>query len=1317
MTLFPKTRPVAAFLGLLLTGILLWQTPVLAQETTGTVLGVVKDNTGALVPGASVVLVNLDNKTQRKTVSGGSGSFSISSVTPDLHYRLAVTMSGFKTWQSQSFPIQPGDRVQYSDIKLQIGEATTQVTVEGEASQAVKPLDTPERSDIITARDLETLAVEGRDATELIEMLPGFTMISPGVNNESSAATNVVGVNNSTTGSFSANGAGPTGLETILDGVSLTNIESEEGTTQNINVDMVQDVKVDASTFSAAMAKGPAVMTATTKAGGSSYHGELYLYGRDTVLNANDWYYNYLRLTRPAGRYFYPGAQIGGPLWIPGTRFTRHNDKLFFFAGFEYYNQLYSPEALGSWVPTMAERNGDFSVANLNAQLCGGRPDGLVNPNSIQPMCWAENFLPNSTSVYNGQVQSYVDPNGAALLNWLPLPNADPFQNFSGYNYVQPVTQSQNGTMFHARVDYTIGNNDQIYAAYGRQSQITQNPVNLGYIPNYAAEYPGGVTTGDISNVASITWTHVFSPTVTNTLNVAASFITDPANMGNPDAVDRFKINGYNCNNQAARASGSCGAQGGGSDTSGNGNFNYIGEYKNSGDYSVPALSDYSELGYPNMLMPGGFYSNSQYLRMTVPDIQETVSWNKGPHFFQFGFYWEKGIINGSAFSNPYPQGEYTFNPGNSFYEYENALFHFANNTACQNPQTTGTNRASGASWLGACLNPNAMMYMGTPDSFTQANFTPDVDMNYSTVAGFANDQWKLHRLTLTLGVRLEHLGPWTDRHGNGIATFSPALYNQECTGRACAGTQFPGVTWHGLDSSISNAANNPATVYASPRLGLAWDVFGRGKTVIRGGWGIYRQEEDFAPYAAAAATAQGFKETYIQQTMTLAEVDDQSPIIPPDFNVYVISPKDTQRPIYYEYNGALSQRLNWDRIGLKDSLLEIAYVGSNSQDMSSFNPYNGNAGYNEASDVNVIPAGFMFNPNFDAGAAANSPLGEVAGTSIGTYDTAGQDFYRPYPFYEHIYQLNHHFYGDYNSVQLSYNKSSGHIQFGANYTFQKTLATGASYTNQLVDPINLRNDYNPPPSDRSQVFNVHYLFDFGHAYHGDRRWLGEAANGWQISGFSTVQSGPDLASEEQGNFYFGSGQLEPTALPTGQQNQSGDVPTPCETIYGIPAPGYCTTQLQASVWLGSPDYLLTPNVVCNPQGGKQKHQYINPACFAVPLPGGPSGLSQNPSGQGMLRLPYIHGPYYQDHNISLLKDFGMGGERRLQLRIEAFNPFNHPLVSFNNNDNTNLNLGNLYNATAGQPLSTSVLRQTGFGVANIKYGYRLLELGGKYYF
>ena len=165
------------------------------------------------------------------------------------------------------------------------------------------------------------------------------------------------------------------------------------------------------------------------------------------------------------------------------------------------------------------------------------------------------------------------------------------------------------------------------------------------------------------------------------------------------------------------------------------------------------------------------------------------------------------------------------------------------------------------------------MMYMGTPDSFKQTNFTPIVDMQYQTLAGYVNDEWKLPGfwkvggLTLVLGARIEHLGPWTDRHGNGLATFDPAIYNQQCARTnestiACAqSTDYPGITWHGINNSIANAVNNPPTVYFTPRLGLAWDIFGHGNTVLRGGWGVYRHEEEFAPYAQAAATAQGYAE------------------------------------------------------------------------------------------------------------------------------------------------------------------------------------------------------------------------------------------------------------------------------------------------------------------------------------------------------------------------------------------------------------------------------------------------------------------------
>jgi hypothetical protein len=1316
-------------LGALFAGVLLFACPAMAQETTGTVSGVVKDNSGALIPSAVILLTNLQNKSVRKSVSNGSGSFTIASVPSALRYQLTISMAGFQSWQSQPFDLLPGDRPNFTDIKLQIGEASAQVTVEASESQAVKPLDTPERSDVITAKDLETLAIVGRDAEELIETLPGFALISPGVNNQSSANTAAVGLNNSISGGYSANGLGPTGLATILDSVSLTDIDSNSGTVQTVDSDMIQDAKVEEANFSAINAKGPAIFQAITKAGTSSYHGEAYLYARDTVLNSNDWYNNYLQQTRPDGSYFYPGGTFGGPLWIPRTRFGRNNNKLFFFFGLEFLRQKYSPETLGSWVPTMAERTGDFSVANLNAQLCGARPDGLLNPNSSQPMCYAENYLSNGTAVVDGQVQGQANAGGVALVNWLPLPNANPFYNISGYNYVQPVEQTQNGDLLHGRLDYSINDNNKINITYGRQAQVTQDPVSLGYVPDYAVEYPGGVTTGDISNIVSVTYTRVFGASVTNEFNAAMSLISDPGNLGNPAAVDRFDMNSYNCNDPASRAAGTCSASGTGA-TRGNGNFNYLGDYKNAGDDSVPALNaEGGTLGYPNVQMPGGFYNNQVHTKKTVPDVQDSVTWAKGRHTFQFGIYYEKGILNGIADNGAFPQGEYTFNPGSSGYEYSPSVGQAAQFTGCENPQSTGTSRLSGASYLGECINPIAMMYMGTPDSFQQTNFTPIVDMQYTTLSGYANDQWKLHvgkfdNVTLMIGARFEHLGPWIDRHGNGLATFSPALYNQACSRangysiNCAATTDYPGITWHGINSSVSNAVNNPPMVYVTPRLGLAWDIFGHGNTVLRGGWGVYRHEEEFAPYAEAAATAQGYKTTKIQnQAFTFDTVDEQSPINPSDYNVDVLTANDTVRPVYFTYNATISQRVNLKF--LKNSLVELAYVGSNSQNLPSANQ----GSYNEASDVNLIPAGYMFQGS-SAFCLCNLPTALSSG-GISALNTAGQDYYRPFPFYQHIYSLKHDFYSNYNSMQVSWNKSSGMIQFGANYTFSKNLATAASYNNQLVDPVNLRNDYNPATSDRTSVINAHYLIDFGKRYHGDHHLLAEVANGWQLSGISTFLSGQNMASGEGENFGFGYGSVQATQVATSQQMPDPEELTPCQQTYGIPKDAngnqYCTTNLSPITWLGTPDYLLMPTLHCNPAGGSAKHQFITPTCFGVPLPGSPAGGKgmdfSNPSGQGVERLPYIHGPSYQNHNLSLYKNFSMGESRAFQLHASAFNFLNHPLVSFNNNDNTNLNLGSLNYAVAGQALTPSMLRVPNFGIANIKYGSRLVELGAKYTF
>ena len=177
MELFLRIRPKALLLALLIALVMLPHSLLLGQESTGNVTGIVTDTTGAAIPKAEIVLTDLETGLTRKVQSNSTGSFTFVDVMPNTRFQFVVKAEGFSPWESQVFPLRPGDRLSFADvIKMQIGGPTSSVTVEPGSDDQLAVLSTGERSDVLTAKDLETLPLIGRDATELIRTLPGYAM-------------------------------------------------------------------------------------------------------------------------------------------------------------------------------------------------------------------------------------------------------------------------------------------------------------------------------------------------------------------------------------------------------------------------------------------------------------------------------------------------------------------------------------------------------------------------------------------------------------------------------------------------------------------------------------------------------------------------------------------------------------------------------------------------------------------------------------------------------------------------------------------------------------------------------------------------------------------------------------------------------------------------------------------------------------------------------------------------------------------------------------------------------------------------------------
>ncbi|HXG92038.1 MAG TPA: carboxypeptidase regulatory-like domain-containing protein [Blastocatellia bacterium] len=493
----------------------------LGQATgSATLRGRVTDPSGAVVPDVSVTLINEATKDERKTKTNDEGFYTFSSVNPGT-YTVRVEASGFKVSEQKGIVLSPAD-TRGLDISLEVGAASETVTVQAQAEQL--QTETGAKENTITAKQIDNLSIISRSSLELLRILPG--VVAP--DNTALESISFGGGANANS-QYHVNGLRGEQNTVTVDGSRMMDIGSNNGTIITANPDMVQEVKVQTSNYAAEHGTSAVQISATTKGGSSAFHGSIYDYIRDYHFQANDRSNSINGIDRPKSKYNYPGGNIGGPVLLPWTKFNRNRDKLFFFAGYEYYYQRVDEGSSLSVVPTLKQRQGDFSelLTGPGANLNQGRTV-LVPPGCTINGVGAGQPAPNNN------LAPCMDPFGKALLNLFPAPNFNDPNN--RYNYVYSVLRPNDRNQFTSRFDYNVSDKTKLYVRLAREFEKQGFPRGLWWdSSNY--EIPGKLQSDNLGRSFVVNLTNIVNPTMTNEVLFSASKLKLNYNYADPDKV------------------------------------------------------------------------------------------------------------------------------------------------------------------------------------------------------------------------------------------------------------------------------------------------------------------------------------------------------------------------------------------------------------------------------------------------------------------------------------------------------------------------------------------------------------------------------------------------------------------------------------------------------------------------------------------------------------------------------------------------------------------------------------------------------------
>jgi hypothetical protein len=395
--------------------------------------------------------------------------------------------------------------------------------------------------------------------------------------------------------------------------------------------------------------------------------------------------------------------------------------------------------------------------------------------------------------------------------------------------------------------------------------------------------------------------------------------------------------------------------------------------------------------------------------------------------------------------------------------------------------------------------------------------------------------------------------------------------------------------------------------------------------------------------------------------------------------------PGDYGQPLTFAYNFTIDQRLKWN------SVLDVAYVGSSTTQLSDNSEGIEGSNYAALADQNKTPLGAFFKPDPVTGVLSTNP--ENLGTNPSTGNPTGNKAsdYHPYGYAygtAAVAMNQSTAYTNYNALQVAWIKTTGKLGYNLNFTWSRTLGTSLQ-----ENPYNVRLNYGPTATDRPIVFNASYYYQTG-TLHTSKSFVNGTLGGWTISGISTWQAGGYI----------------PAALGNGVPNFNLGI---AYTAASLPANAKALgigNGLTGATYFGTDAAVpIMPVLTCNPTSGLVHYQRVNGSCFAAPAIG----------TQGGRNYPYMSAGAYFNNDLAIYRSFRVHEKQQVQFRASAFNWLNHPLPGFSSaGGGSPLALN--YTADYSSKAITPIFNTKTFGIMDSKTGapyQRIIELNVKYFF